>query len=200
MYRVSWHPERDSPIRTDTSDLPSPPGGGQVRSFLDTDFDEATNGVLWIRSNRYVEDEHTIVSASVIPEAQLQDGILPRPGIMGMGAFPLPTLPVPATIEFPHEYPMFEPSEYEVTRLDEHRVRLSAQSETETPHPSRDIFAVDWWLGPDVPVIERAYHRAERRRDDRDEVREHETRFTDFRICEGLRVPARITCLSQAVL
>jgi hypothetical protein len=102
-------------------------------------------------------------------------------------------------MEFPLE-PLHDPADFVVERLSDDRVRLSTQYEDDPSSslPSRHTYSVELWLGPEVPVIERA-HLIVERLEEGERGYEMELRYSDFRDCEGLYIPAELTDLRRGI-
>jgi hypothetical protein len=200
VYRISclFDPKPEL-VKLDPAVLPDRLEG-QVFGIHNRDFEDATNGEFVIHTYPLIESDHTLISAQVVTERSIEQSPLRRPNWM-MNGPPVPRMPVPDTHWFPFEPPHDE-VDFEVQRLDNDRVRLSLQFESDDilPYPVHVSYEADWWLGPNVPVIERAHQCTEPLDETQDGGYEHEIRFSDFRDCDGLQIPAKVTDLQRGML
>jgi hypothetical protein len=162
------------------------------------DYDNATNGEVYVYTYP-LDEQFSCVSVGLVDDESLEQSILRRPSIVFIDAPPNPPMPVPGTMDFPLE-PPHDPTDFIVERLGDDRVRLSMQFEDDPSSslPSRRTYSVEWWLGPEVPVIERA-HLIVERLEEGEHGYELELRYSNFRDCDGLLIPANVTDLGRGL-
>lgn len=195
LYRISRIYDGD-PVALGTYSNSKPNSSvKEERSFLkNMDFDEVTNGSILISYKHSQKNIPPHIQLMKIPNTDRIPGGLACPGQIGAVS---PIFPDGGGFSenFPLEpYPPFQPTEFMLAKLGNNQYRLVAKRKTIKPFDSLFTYTIDWNLSYDIPVITRA-HLSEERTGQRVKLMEYEVRMTDFRDCNGLRLPARILYL-----
>lgn len=168
------------------------------------DFDEETDGTIFISFKPGQSEVASHAQVMKLEEEGLHIGVMPRPGQLG-AISPIHPAGGGGVAGFPLEpHPRFHASDFQVTRLDDNRVRLRAQIAHANPIPDQgeqvspfrlsSTYTADWNLKHDVPVIERAHIHVEQF-GNRAGITETEVRMSEFRDCDGFRLPSQILFL-----